>query len=465
MEAQANERRYAFLCGSCNKTHFAPYGLVLQNCPACGSTDLRFESKRASAQEIDGVIPFFITTEELPKLIRGYLGNALVRPALFKHSMQVTKRFVPFWVFDEKASGVLMLKGADFDYDVRHNYETDYTAYCSGSFHVQHLLVDASEDMEDEWMDELEPFDFSLTVESIPDADKDAEVVPVTTSMDECIQRAKRMTVKAAARDIAANLEFDTVDPMDEHTELTFSNMMASMILLPVYTVEVRVGARKRTFTVNGQTGEVIGPRVFSVWKRIVGYLIMLGLPAFAFVSHIYPELVNDGSDALFAGYSLLLILIEIIPFLIARLVFGVSKAGAKLPGIYAPHVPPEDIRLMHVSHKKVARKSVSIFKGKSIPRAFGQLFMMWLRAIAVVLCFVIKVGLFAAIEVITGAVNPSDDDSSGSSSSDSSSSGRSSSRSSGRSSSGSSGRSSSGFGGASGGGGRSGGGGAGLRR
>ena len=130
MEAQANERRYAFLCGSCNKTHFAPYGLVLQNCPACGSTDLRFEGKRASAQEIDGVIPFFITTEELPKLIRGYLGNALVRPALFKHSMQVTKRFVPFWVFDEKASGVLMLKGADFDYDVRHNYETDYTAYC-----------------------------------------------------------------------------------------------------------------------------------------------------------------------------------------------------------------------------------------------------------------------------------------------------------------------------------------------
>lgn len=399
---ESSMKKFTFKCAVCGKIVDTEYGNVLLACPDCGKTVTLIGNEIGNA-EYDRIVPFSIDRKEIKGLVKAYAGDWFIRPAFLTASMEVEKYYVPFWLFDMEAKGLLLVKGSQYDYRAKSNIRTDLSAYASGNFNIQQLPVDASNEMPDELMDELEPFYYDEMPEMIPDEDQDAIVLDITTSFDECVRRAQQLGIKGTARDVGADLSFEDIAPDTDASKLQYTRMNAKLVLLPVYYVKCRAGRQEYIYTVNGQTGEVTGEKPSSVAKRLLSWLIPIGIPLASILPGMIEGKLHD------YGWKLLLIIavFSLIFLLMAYLpVFGVAKTRQKKSGKFAAHVTKENLSQANRSSKILKIQETSIFKGQSYARAFGQ---VWLR----LLVFVLEITLEALLEAAFSGGSADNDSSS----------------------------------------------------
>ena len=268
-----------YVCKSCGAGLVTAEGTGATECPYCGNPVV--VSETFSGMNVpDGVLPFKVDKKSAKDALLNFYKGKKLLPNDFvesNHLDNITGLYVPFWLFSCGAS-------ADAFYEAKKERKVkdgdddktevkEYRVQRSGSMSFENVPADGSKEMNNAYMDSLEPFDYKDIVDYNPaflqgylanKYDEDQKEV------EERVDRRMRSTVSEKLR--------ETVKGYDSVTELScdvsFSDPLIKCCLLPVWMLSTRYGDGVYSFAMNGQTGEVTGDLPIDKGKQTFWFCI-----------------------------------------------------------------------------------------------------------------------------------------------------------------------------------------------
>ncbi|MCR5374178.1 MAG: hypothetical protein K6E39_02240 [Lachnospiraceae bacterium] len=254
----------SYVCKSCGGEIIAEETTGATSCPYCGNPVIMMEQFKGLLKP-DLVIPFKLDKKAAKaKLLEHYKGKKLL-PKTFRdenHLDEIKGVYVPFWLFNTEASGIVRYKATklrcwssgDYDYT-----ETSvYSVVRGGDVKFNNIPIDGSERMADDLMESIEPFDYSEAVDFqtayLSGFLADKYDVSDEETIKRADERAKR-SLEEIFRDTVT--EYSTVTP--EASSIKVEGADAKYALLPVWILNTTYNGTNYTFAMNGQTGKFVG--------------------------------------------------------------------------------------------------------------------------------------------------------------------------------------------------------------
>ncbi len=276
---------------------FAKMQVKVRTCPSCGGTLLGDENSAATfcaycgnatltdavitdARIPDYIIPFKNTKEEAQKAFLEWGKKGFITPKNFTSKSTVDKitgLYVPFYLYscfsdcdyNAKAQKVHTEKKLMKTVEITEHYRVGRNV----SVKYNDIPADASEKMNDETMDLLEPFDFN-ELEEFKKAYMSGFLADKYSYTD------KELVERVAKRVIEYSNEA-AEDTITGYTDFTKTNSRTDIswhktkyVMLPVWILNYNYNGKNYEFAMNGQSGKTVGKRPVSVWKAILLYMI-----------------------------------------------------------------------------------------------------------------------------------------------------------------------------------------------
>ncbi len=263
----------AWLCPSCGAELICEETTAATSCPYCGNPTV-VPGQFAGALKPDYVIPFKLKkADAVAALKRHYQGRPFL-PKAFKeenHVQEIMGIYVPFWLFDGEAGGDMVFdatRSRTFRSGEYRITQTDhFDIYRSGSVSFSRIPVDASRKMPDDYMDSIEPFDYSemkeFSTAYLPGymADK------YDVTAEESGRRADRRAEATAADSMRDSvMGYGTV--IERQRKIRLRRGAVKYALLPVWILNTQWEGQKYLFAMNGQTGKMVGKLPVDKKKR-----------------------------------------------------------------------------------------------------------------------------------------------------------------------------------------------------
>ncbi len=258
-------------------------GMKAWNCPSCGAQLIAEETRGAMKcpycdnpmvmpEQFEGmyrpdfVIPFKKSKKDALDALRKHYLNKPLLPKVFKdenHLEEVTGMYVPFWMYDLKASGRFTYEGINTriyqDSKYRYTESSIFHVTRKGSMVFQKIPVDGSKKIDDTMMESIEPFSyeelkpFQMSYLSGYAADK-YDMEP-----DELTDR-----VHTRMRSSMQKVFTDTVNGYGEVRQKGADMRISGKGdvkygLFPVWFLNTKWNGRQYAFIMNGQTGRLAG--------------------------------------------------------------------------------------------------------------------------------------------------------------------------------------------------------------
>ncbi|GBU22290.1 hypothetical protein R80B4_02197 [Fibrobacteres bacterium R8-0-B4] len=257
-----------------------------------GETDFECddESDFECAAAPNCIIPFKHGKEAAVTALNRFCAeNKLLLPDNFstRNIASVEGVYAPFWLFDAKVEAHAGYEEKGSKHSPAYSVAIDCDAV------VEKMPADASSELDDDYMDALEPFDYSeMTGFSQPRLAGYA-VVKQDVGVEECKKRIVRRVEKMFENKFA---EISGYSPTTNHSANSFffahlNSCDAKLALLPVWIVNAKHNGKNLRFMMNGQTGKLAG-RLPSdggkVWKYralFAGAYFALFVPILTFLS------------------------------------------------------------------------------------------------------------------------------------------------------------------------------------
>ncbi|MCR5250261.1 MAG: hypothetical protein K6E50_06630 [Lachnospiraceae bacterium] len=261
-------------CKACGAVLVSDGQVGATECPYCGNPAI-VESTFSGMNLPDGIIPFAIKKDTaMQKMKDFYSGKKLIPDEFVKNNRmeKIQGVYVPFWLFDCGARGTGFYKATKVKrrftktvkdsngQDIQEHWKEVEEYAVSRSAHMRYAKVpaDGAKEMKDEYMDSIEPFDYSKIIDYEPayfsgylanKYDESAEEVKgrVDTRIKSTTESAIRETVTG----------YDSVN--QESCNITIEDGKIDYCMLPVWMLTTRWNGGQYTFAVNGQTGKVTG--------------------------------------------------------------------------------------------------------------------------------------------------------------------------------------------------------------
>ena len=268
-----------YVCTSCGAGLVTAEGTGATECPYCSNPVV--VSETFSGMNVpDGVLPFKVDKKSAKDaLLKFYQGKKLL-PNDFtqsNHIDNITGLYVPFWLFSCMAS-------ADAYYEAKNERSIkqgdkekkeikEYRVQRSGIMNFENVPADGSKEMNNAYMDSLEPYDFKDIVDYNPaflqgylanKYDEDQKEV------EERVDSRMRSTVSSKLRETVTG--YDSVT--EKACNVSFSDSKIKCCLLPVWMLSTRYGDGVYSFAMNGQTGEVTGDLPIDKGKQTFWFCI-----------------------------------------------------------------------------------------------------------------------------------------------------------------------------------------------
>ena len=273
VQTQEKEEATMYVCPSCGgkiittPTTAATFCIYCHN-PAIIASRLSEEENRPAY-----LIPFKLKKEEAVKKLQSLCSRKIFLPKNFKKMVsagEVSGLYVPFWLFDIDIASSFTARGlkTQFWSDSSYRYtKTDsYDVARSGEISFKNIPVDGSVKMDDNLMQQLEPFNYSQMLDFKMEylSGHFAEI------HDDNINTAEE---KALSR-VFPNARSTLLSTAHEYSSLAGTNHSLNKketsymnVMLPVWVLMAECGGRKYVFAMNGQTGKMSGylPKSLSV--------------------------------------------------------------------------------------------------------------------------------------------------------------------------------------------------------
>ncbi|MMZ60529.1 hypothetical protein D1872_226280 [compost metagenome] len=259
-------------CTSCGAVIITEAETAATVCSFCGSAVVlgdRLSGKLAPAM----VIPFSISKEEAVKAFKKWCKNGLLTPGGFMTADRIkgiTGMYVPFWLYElhnkvdvfGHATKVRTYTKGDYRYTETQHFEV----YRRLRLDYSKIPIDASEKMNDQLMDKLEPFPYDQ-LKSFKSPYLAGYVAEKYSYNDEqLLPRAKDKISGYIESAIHASVTgYSSVNFTTKQIDTKVRG--ADYTLLPVWVVQYDYNKKEYTFAMNGQTGKVVGKPPISKAK------------------------------------------------------------------------------------------------------------------------------------------------------------------------------------------------------
>ena len=267
-------------CESCGAEIITDEQTSATFCVYCGATAI-LKNKLIGKFAPEYIIPFKKTKEDSIEAFKTLSkGRALV-PKAFTSEQNITKIrgvYVPFWLYDVKASGDLHMIGTrstSWTTASKHYVKTDkYKVVRGGDVIFNKIPVDGSKRFDNDIMNSLEPFDFQELVkynhaylsgfyaEKYDENNEDLFKCAKERAINSTIEKFKDETTGYETLNVESN-NFKAME------------VRKAYALLPVWMVNVKYKDKMHLFAMNGQTGEFIGDIPLDV-PRAIYYAITI---------------------------------------------------------------------------------------------------------------------------------------------------------------------------------------------
>ena len=152
---------------SCGAQLLCEEATAATSCPYCGNPTV-VPGQFAGALKPDYVIPFKLQKADAIAKLKGYYKGKPFLPGTFlaKHTVEkIQGVYVPFWLYDGTVTGDYAYKATHVTVRQHKDEEVTLTDHYrverAGSLSFEKVPVDASSKMPDDYMDSIEPFDYS----------------------------------------------------------------------------------------------------------------------------------------------------------------------------------------------------------------------------------------------------------------------------------------------------------------
>ncbi|MDR0947852.1 MAG: hypothetical protein LBM87_08990 [Ruminococcus sp.] len=288
------ENTVGYVCSSCGAEIMCDSNTSASECYYCHNPVI-LKGRLDGKFKPDLVIPFKVTRETAEELFKNWVKRKWFVPNDFKSARQLERlagMYTPFWIADCKVNAQMngtakistTFTTGNYVVTTTKVYNVDRAAFMQ----YEKVPADASQKLDDAFMDSLEPFnyneltDFSMSYLSGYFADK------YDVDKDEVIKRIKTR-VESSAQDVLRQdvSGYTSVSPTFKSTNIIRTDWLYT--LFPVWFMTYMYKGKVWTFAVNGQTGKVCGIPPLSALKvalmasilMIIGMLIGLFLPLF----------------------------------------------------------------------------------------------------------------------------------------------------------------------------------------
>ena len=254
----------AYNCPSCGAELIFDVNTAATSCPYCGNPTI-VPGNLSGTLKPDYVIPFRLNKDAAVTALRHYYHGKKLLPKAFaseNHINEVKGVYVPFWMYDGSADTAIHATATrvhtNVTRDERITVTEYYDVYRNGTVSFDRIPVDASKKMPDEYMDALEPYDYSaLTAFSnayLPGymADK------YDVSADECAARADDRASRTAENAVSSTIS-GYASVMVDGRDMRLRRGRVKYALLPVWILNTKWHGKDYMFAMNGQTGKIVG--------------------------------------------------------------------------------------------------------------------------------------------------------------------------------------------------------------
>ena len=278
-----DENLRAYQCPTCGAELICDQTTAATSCPYCGNPSL-VPGQLSGALKPEFVLPFKIRKEAaVAALHRHYGKRNFYLPRLFRtdnHIEKVQGVYVPFWLFDTTVSGVGRYEGQDSvtrregDYNVTTTMH--YKVERGGAAKFDKVPVDGSKKMPDNYMDSLEPFDYTqlkpFSTAYLPGFLADRYDV----SAEDCAPRMEARCKDTLEDCLRRDVNHAMVIP--EGFQARVDKSEAHYALLPVWMLTTKWQDKTYLFAMNGQTGKFVGelPTDNALFWRNLGILTLI---------------------------------------------------------------------------------------------------------------------------------------------------------------------------------------------
>ncbi len=263
-------------CKNCGAVIMTDADTTATTCSFCGAGVVlgdRLSGKMAPLR----IIPFKISREQAIKAFKSWAGNGRLTPKGFMTAdriKKVTGIYVPFWLYDLNSrvqANALCTKVRTYTRgDYIYTETRYYDVYRDINLDYIKLPVDASEKMNDELMDRLEPYNYGDLKEFKTPYLAGYIAEKYNYDEEELLPRAKSKIENYIHSYISSTIAgYSTVSYNSKNIDT--SKKSAYYTLLPVWMVYYDYDNSEHTFAMNGQTGKVVGTPPIS-YSRVAAW-------------------------------------------------------------------------------------------------------------------------------------------------------------------------------------------------
>lgn len=270
-------------CQSCRAISVFDPERVAQRCDFCGSAALVPYEEIKEAFRPESLLPFKISEVQVREMIRRWYGGRWFAPNRLKRAAltdQVHGIYLPYWTFDAQVYARWWAEAGYYYYETQtyrdaqgntQQRQVRHTRWEPAAGELEHFfddeLVPASKGVEPAKLRAVEPFPTAELVPYDPkyvsgwvveryQIDLVAAAEAARARMD---QQLRAMCAAAVPGDTHRNLQ----------VEANYSGQTFKHVLMPIWLLSYRFGARNFQVVINGYTGEIAGDYPKS-WIKIL---------------------------------------------------------------------------------------------------------------------------------------------------------------------------------------------------
>ena len=265
----------AYCCPSCGAELLCDATTAATSCPYCGNPSV-IPGQFSGALKPDFVLPFKLSKEDAIKALKKHYLKKPLLPSTFSktnHLEEIKGVYVPFWMYDGEASGSVQFHATTVHKYTSGDYEITETSHYdvrrAGSIAFEKIPVDASSKMPDDYMDSIEPYDYTelkpFSTAYLPGFLADKYDVSVEDSRDRANRRCAGSLVNALEKTVTGYTSCN-----ETGRSIQLKRGKVHYALLPVWILNTRWEGKDFLFAMNGQTGKLVGNLPVST-KRVIG--------------------------------------------------------------------------------------------------------------------------------------------------------------------------------------------------
>ena len=280
-----------YSCPSCGAELLCEATTAATSCPYCGNPTV-VPGQFSGILKPDYVLPFKLSKEDAIKALKKHYLKKPLLPSTFSkanHLEEIKGVYVPFWMYDGKASGSAQIHATQVHTYSSGDYEITETSHYdvrrAGSLGFEKIPVDASSKMPDDYMDSIEPYDYSdlkpFSTAYLPGFLADKYDVSVEDSRERADKRCVGSLICALKGTVSG---YTTCNETSRDIHLKRGKVHYA--LLPVWLLNTKWEGKDFLFAMNGQTGKLVGnlpvstKRVIGLFAAIAALFIAIGVTA-----------------------------------------------------------------------------------------------------------------------------------------------------------------------------------------